>query len=127
MTLRRAALAVLVTASAAAASRAGTAIRIFRGSHEREVRIERFRRGLFFGSCGPATRSLSAEYSFTLRGDGPVYGKDAIAMRDGSLNPVPVRAGSITVRGRVVSIDLAIDAGGRTAPFRWNGDYRFRP
>jgi len=127
LTLRQTALAVAIAAGLAAGARAGTEIRVFRGAHEREVRLEKFRRGLFFGSCGPATRSLTAEYSFTLRGDGPVYRKESIEMRDGARGPVAVRAGSITVGGRTVAIDLSVERKGETIPFPWNGEYRWRP
>jgi hypothetical protein len=125
--LRRAALAVALAAGFAAGARAGTEIRVFRGSHEREVRLEKFRRGLFFGSCGPATRSLTAEYSFTLRGDGPVYRKESIEMRDDARQPMAVHAGSITVGNGTVTIDLSVERKGASVPFPWNGEYRWRP
>jgi hypothetical protein len=127
LTLRQTALAVAIAAGLAAAARAGTEIRVFRGAHEREVCLAKFRRGLFFGSCGPATRSLTAEYSFTLRGDGPVYRKESIAMRNGARQPVAVRAGSITAGDRTVTIDLSVQGKDGTIPFPWNGEYRFRP
>jgi len=129
--MRRAAPgAALVLAAVLAGTRsspAGTEARVFRGAHEREISIRSFRRGVFFGSCGPATKSLLWEYSFTLRGDGPVYRPPAIEIRDGALQPVTVRAGSIALTERTIRIDLAIAGKERTVPFPYNGDYRIRP
>ena len=108
-------------------SRAATRVRVFRSDHEREISLESDRRGIFFGSCGPATKSLRWEFSFTLRGDGPAYGAPAIEMRDGSLRPAAVRSGSIVLTEKSIPIDLAIEREGRTIPFPCNGQYRVGP
>ena len=102
----------------------GTRARVFRGAHEREIRLESYRRGIFLGSCGPATRSVRWEYSFTLRGDGPVFAPSAIEMRDGQLARVEVRAGTIILAERLLTIALSMARDGRTAPFPYNGTYR---
>jgi hypothetical protein len=122
-----AALVLAALLAVARPSPAGTEARVFRGAHEREISIRSYRRGIFFGSCGPATKSLRWEYSFTLKGDGPVYRADAIEIRDGALQPVAVRTGSIALTERTIRIDLAIEGNGRTVPFPYNGEYRFRP
>lgn len=125
--MSRAALraAFLLSALAAAGpSPAATRARVFRGDHEREVSLQSYRRGLFFGSCGPATKSLRWEFSFTLRGDGPVFGAPAIEMKDGALRPITVRSGSIVLAEQSMRIDLAIEREGRTIPFPYNGEYR---
>ncbi len=58
--------------------------------------IASYKRGLFFGSCGPCTRSLQWEYDLDLSGPGPLYQKEQIAMRS-DLKPVEVVAGTIRV------------------------------
>src|SRR5258708_38519349 len=58
--------------------------------------IASYKRGLFFGSCGPCTRSLQWEYDIDLSGPGPVYQKEQIGMRF-DLRPVEVVAGTIRV------------------------------
>src|SRR5260370_23519409 len=40
--------------------------------------IANYKRGLFFGSCGPSTRSLQWEYDVDLAGSGPVYEKPQV-------------------------------------------------
>ena len=123
----RAALALAALAATACPGPAATRARVFRGDHEREISLESFRRGIFFGSCGPATKSLRWEFSFTLHGEGPVFAAPAIEMKDGALQPVPVRSGSIALSDRSIRIDLAIRREGRTVPFPYNGDYRIGP
>ena len=128
--MSRAALraALLLSALAAAGpSPAATRVRVFRGDHEREISLQSYRRGIFFGSCGPATKSLRWEFSFTLRGDGPVYRAPAIEMKDGSLRTIAVRSGSIVLTEESMQIDLAIEREGRTIPFPYNGQYRVGP
>ena len=113
----RAALVLALLGAMSHPSPAGTRARIYRGAHEREISLESFRRGIFFGSCGPATKSLRWEFSFTLHGDGPVFRAPAIEMKDGALRPVAVRAGTIELSESRLRIDLAIAADGRTVPF----------
>jgi hypothetical protein len=122
-----AALVLAALFAGARPSPAGTEVRLFRGAHEREISLTSYRRGIFFGSCGPATKSLRWEYSFTLKGDGPVYRAAGIEIKDGALQPVGVRWGSIALTERTIRIDLAIDGKGRTVPFPYNGEYRIRP
>jgi len=45
-------------------------------------------------------------------------------MRDGALAPVEVRAGTIVIADRLLTIALSITREGRTAPFPYNGTYR---
>jgi hypothetical protein len=122
----RAALVLAALGAIAGSSAAATRARVFRGAHEREISLQSYRRGIFVGSCGPATKSLRWEFSFTLRGDGPVYAAPAIEMKDGGLNAIAVRSGSIALSDRTLRIDLAIARDGRTVPFPYNGTYRVR-
>jgi len=123
---RRAALFLALLSAMGRTSPAGTRARIYRGSREREVSLESHRRGIFFGSCGPATKSLKWEFSFTLHGDGPVFRAPAIEMKDGALRPIAVRTGTIELSDRSLRIDLGIAREGRTVPFPYNGEYRIR-
>src|ERR1035438_1899968 len=41
--------------------------------------IANYKRGLFFGSCGPSAKSLQWEYDMDLTGCGPIYHKEQIA------------------------------------------------
>ena len=123
----RARRASLVLALMSRSSPAGTRARVYLGSHEREISLESYRRGIFFGSCGPATKSLKWEFSFTLHGDGPVFRAPAIEMKDGALRSIPVRTGTIELSGRTLRIDLGIARDGRTIPFPYNGEYRIGP
>jgi hypothetical protein len=61
--------------------------------------IANYKRGLFFGSCGPSTRSLQWAYEVDLSGVGPVYGTNEITLStDG--RPLTVVAGTITISGK---------------------------
>src|SRR5438105_12438651 len=57
--------------------------------------IASYKRGLFFGSCGPSTRSLQWEYDIDLTGPGPVYQADQISMTS-DLKKVPIGSGTLT-------------------------------
>jgi len=88
--------------------------------------IANYKRGLFFGSCGPSTRSLCWQYDIDLTGPGPVYQKEQIGMR-ADLQPVNVVAGTIrvdSVRHQVV-IDLRLQNTNSMA-FPGNGTYPFK-
>jgi hypothetical protein len=58
--------------------------------------IASYKRGLFFGSCGPSTRSLQWEYDIDLAGPGPVYQKDQITITSEGKR-IEVVAGAVTV------------------------------
>src|SRR6516162_9829291 len=58
--------------------------------------IANYKRGLFFGSCGPCTRSLQWEYDIDLAGAGPIYQKDQIKITSETKN-VDVISGSVRV------------------------------
>src|SRR5580765_4843427 len=40
------------------------------------------KRGIFWGSCGPSTKSLQWSFTFDLAGDGPVYDAKRISISD---------------------------------------------
>jgi len=56
--------------------------------------IANYKRGLFFGSCGPSTRSLQWGYDIDLAGPGPVYQKEQITITSDA-TPVEVVSGTI--------------------------------
>src|SRR5260370_24175421 len=58
--------------------------------------IANYKRGLFFGSCGPSTRWLQWEYDVDLAGNGPVYEKRQVALTTEGKH-VEVISGSITI------------------------------
>ena len=84
--------------------------------------IASYKRGLFFGSCGPSTRSLRWEYDIDLTGAGLVYQKDAIRITS-DLKNVEIVSGTITVdqKRNEAAIDLQIKSGGNTVGFTGNG------
>jgi hypothetical protein len=88
--------------------------------------IASYKRGLFFGSCGPGTRSLRWQYDIDLTGPGPVYTKEQIGMRS-DLQPVDVVAGTIRVDSAThqVVIDLRLQNTNSIA-FPGNGAYPFK-
>ena len=58
--------------------------------------IASYKRGLFFGSCGPSTRSLQWEYDIDLNGPGPTYhAADIVVTSDGKA--VQVLDGTIAI------------------------------
>jgi hypothetical protein len=103
---------------AAATAQAGTELDFWHsythqpsGAVHFSFHIANYKRGLFFGSCGPSTRSLQWEYDMDLAGPGPRYTSEQITVtREGKR--VVVAAGTISVdpKQRHATIDL------RTAP-----------
>jgi len=107
---------------------AGTETRITHGSNQQTVWIKNYRRGLFFGSCGPSTHSLQWEYTLTLEGAGPTFVPRQITLRDGNLKALPVEAGTVTVdpAGKKVTIDLRVLQDSGAARFPHNGSYNVK-
>ena len=87
-----------------------------------------YKRGLFFGSCGPSTRSLRWEYYLEMKGNGPTYAKDDIEIKDGDYRFVPIESGSVTIDDKAhtarISLTIKQDSGAKT--FVGNGDYKIR-
>jgi hypothetical protein len=84
--------------------------------------IANHKRGLFFGSCGPSTRSLRWEYNVDLSGSGPVYQKDQIAVTVAG-KPVAVGSGTITIDAQKQNgtMSLQLEHGAAKEEFVGNG------
>jgi hypothetical protein len=87
-----------------------------------------YKRGLFFGSCGPSTRSLQWEYYLEMKGTGPNYAKEEIEVKDGEYHSLALEAGTVTVDNKAhtarISLTIKQDSGGKA--FVGNGDHRIR-
>jgi hypothetical protein len=84
--------------------------------------IANYKRGLFFGSCGPSTRSLQWGYDVDLAGGGPTYATNQVAVSlDGK--KVEVVSGTIRIdlKQREASIDLRVKVDGAVINFLGNG------
>ena len=127
------AVVVLVFWLAGAAS-AGTRVSLWHSytNQSSEVHVgfglKNYKRGLFFGSCGPSTYSLQWEYGFDLKGRGPQFPKDAIEMKDAIFRPVALDSGNILVdeKKSTVQIAIKISTNGVPQDFIGNGTYKLR-
>ena len=87
--------------------------------------IANYKRGIFFGSCGPSTRSLQWEYDIDLAGPGPVYENQQISITSDA-KPVEVVSGTVRVdqkRGET-TIDLRVRSTSGELSFLGNGTHR---
>jgi hypothetical protein len=87
--------------------------------------IANYKRGIFFGSCGPSTRSLQWEYDIDLAGPGPVYEKQQITVSSDA-KPVEVVSGKVRIdqkRGEA-TIDLHVRSAAGKLSFLGNGTHR---
>jgi len=89
--------------------------------------IANYKRGLFFGSCGPSTRSLQWEYEVDLAGVGPDYGKDKIIITTEGKR-VEIASGTIAFDfgAHSAKIDLRIQSEGVPKDFPGNGTHRIK-
>ncbi len=89
--------------------------------------IANYKRGLFFGSCGPSTRSLQWAYDVCLVGKGPVYRKEQITITSDSRS-VAVADGTITIDSKQQRATIDLRAGNQDGPtnFVGNGTWRIR-
>jgi hypothetical protein len=89
--------------------------------------IASYKRGLFFGSCGPSTRSLQWEYDIDLAGPGPVYGKDQIKVTSDT-KPVGVVSGTIRYDAKrdVAALDLRVQSASGESAFPGNGAHSIK-
>jgi hypothetical protein len=87
--------------------------------------IASYKRGLFFGSCGPSTRSLQWEYDIDLAGTGPVYQKDQIAITSEG-KTVEIVSGTIMIEPKrnEATLGLQIKSSGTNLTFPGNGTHR---
>jgi hypothetical protein len=88
--------------------------------------LAEYKRGLFWGSCGPSTKSLQWAFSFDLAGDGPVYSTRQFSVSDDNGKVVPIAFGQVAtdVKRHTVKIDIEVVNGGLTNKFIGNGEYR---
>jgi hypothetical protein len=88
--------------------------------------LEQCKRGLFWGSCGPGTKSLQWAYTFDLAGDGPVYDVKRILVSDDNGKALRVVSGQVTAsaQGSVAKIDIQVESESRTNQFIGNGSYK---
>jgi len=89
--------------------------------------IAKYKRGLFFGSCGPSTKSLQWEYEVDLAGSGPVYKKEQIAITvEGKKLELTSGTINLDTKQRRATIDLRIEIGDSTTNFIANGIYEIK-
>lgn len=88
--------------------------------------LKQYKRGLFWGSCGPSTTSLQWSFTFDLAGDGPVYSNRQFTVSDDNGKALHIVSGrKVTDMKRpVAKIDIEIETAGRTNKFIGNGEYR---
>ena len=89
--------------------------------------IASYKRGLFFGSCGPSTRSLQWEYDIDLSGPGPVYEKDQIRITSDT-KPIGVVSGTIRydAKRNEAALDLRVQSSPGESAFPGNGTHSIK-
>ena len=90
--------------------------------------VTQYKRGLFWGSCGPSTKSQQWSFNFDLAGEGPVYSSQDIGLSDDNGKVLHVVFGEVATdmkRGRA-KIEIEIESGGRTNKFIGNGQYAIK-
>jgi hypothetical protein len=87
-----------------------------------------YKRGLFFGSCGPSTLSLNWSFSFDLAGDGLIYDHQHVKLTTDDATEIKLVSGEITIdsKRQNAEISLFVDQNGSTKAFIGNGKYRIR-
>jgi len=120
----------LVTVTAEAGIRLTSHSYVHSPSGQRHVvfHLASYKRGLFFGSCGPSTRSLQWEYYLEMKGTGPSYAKEDIEVKDSNYRFLPLEGGSIVIdaKGHSVKISLTFKEDSGAKAFVGNGDYKIR-
>jgi hypothetical protein len=92
------------------------------------LHLASYKRGLFFGSCGPSTRSLQWEYYIELKGNLPSYTKGTFVLKDGEYHRIAVDSGYILFDRdkRTLKIDIAVIQNSNVQQFMHNGVYRMQ-
>lgn len=87
--------------------------------------LSRCKRGLFWGSCGPSTKSQQWAFTFDLAGDGPTYSSQQLSISDDNARPMRVASGQVitNIKRMTAKIDVEIESGGHTNKFAGNGEY----
>ena len=90
-------------------------------------RLTSYKRGLFFGSCGPSTKSLQWAYDIDLAGPGPTYEKNLIKITEDGKD-IELFSGSVVIdlKRDQATIDLQVKVAGSPVSFRGNGLYRIK-
>jgi len=131
----RAVLSLLVLFSLAGPAGAGTEVSLWHsytnqpsGQIHFAFGLRNVKRGLFFGSCGPSTRSLQWEYGLELKGKAREYAKENIELKDANFHPVPLDSGNILVDDKKSTVQIAIkvSTNGAAQNFIGNGTYKVR-
>jgi hypothetical protein len=88
--------------------------------------LANYKRGLFFGSCGPSTRSQRWFFTFDLAGDGLTYTPGQVTLSSDEPRAVKVTGGTVTIdpKHEKAVIALQVDAAGVPTAFVGNGTYR---
>jgi hypothetical protein len=88
--------------------------------------LTQYKRGLFWGSCGPSTKSLQWSFTFDLAGDGPVYSSEQITVSDDNGKPARIVSGQVVrdPKRDQASIAIELERAGITNKFIGNGKYR---
>lgn len=87
--------------------------------------LSRCKRGLFWGSCGPSTKSQQWSFTFDLAGDGPTYSAQQLSVSDDNAAPMRVVSGQVTtdIKRMTAKINIEVETGGHTNKFVGNGEY----
>ncbi|HZP59543.1 MAG TPA: hypothetical protein VFB27_04405 [Opitutaceae bacterium] len=113
---------------------AGTEVRLWHryippdGEPHFAFSVANYKRGLFWGSCGPSTYSLQWTYDFDLAGIGPTFRPRKIKFRNemvpGMREQTPV-SGEIRIdeEKKRIEIQLKVEDNGSVRDFEGNGDY----
>jgi hypothetical protein len=90
--------------------------------------LAHYKRGLFWGSCGPSTKSQQWAFSFDLAGEGPAYPSSAISVSDDNGKALRVVSGQVTkdVKRARAKIEIEVESGGSTNKFIGNGEYAIK-
>ncbi|HXF11349.1 MAG TPA: hypothetical protein VN625_11240 [Desulfuromonadaceae bacterium] len=127
--------AIVLFAFLASAARAGIVLDFWHpytplstGEKHYGFHLAKYKRGLFFGSCGFSTYSQQWAYTLDLQGDGPVYDINHITLSDDLPKPVKTISGRIIIDEKQTSavITLDIEKDGVTNHFIGNGTYKIR-
>jgi hypothetical protein len=133
--MMRGVLGLLLFFSLAGVASAGTEVSLWRsytnqpsGQIRYAFDLKNLKRGVFFGSCGPSTRSLQWEYGFELKGKASEYAKDDIELKDSNFHLVPLDSGKILVDEKKSTVQIAIKVSTNNVAqdFIGNGTYKLR-
>ena len=90
--------------------------------------IAQYKRGLFWGSCGPSTKSLQWSFNVDLAGEGPVFPSAQLTVSDDNGKSVHVVSGQVVtdLKRLKARIEIEIESAGNTNKFIGNGEYSIK-